>query len=90
MRTTKSTVTFHSPFTLNDSVEELPPGTYGIEIDEEEILGAERTAYRRVKTLLFVQTQGSTRTLTVDPKHLEGALCRDVEASTIKRERQRA
>ena len=77
MRTTKSTVTFHSPFTLNDRVGELPAGTYDIETDEEEILGADRTAYRRVATLLFVETRGSTRSLTVDPKHLEAALRRD-------------
>jgi hypothetical protein len=90
MRTTKSTVTFRSPFTLNDSVGDLPSGTYDIEIDEEEIPGTERTAYRRVTTLLFVQSHGSTRTLTVDSKHLEEALRRDVDVSTVKQERQRA
>ena len=77
MRTTKSTVTFNAPFTLNDSVGELPPGTYDLEVDEEEILGSERVAYRRVETLLFVRCRGTTRTLTIDPKHLEAALQRD-------------
>ena len=80
MRTSKSTVTFHSPFTLNDRVGELPAGTYDIETDQEEILGAERIAYRRVTTLLFVQSRGGTRTLTVDPEHLEAALHRDAAA----------
>jgi len=80
MRTTKSRVTFDAPFTLSDSVGELPAGTYHIEVDEEEILGSERAAYRRVTTLLFVQCRGTTRTLTIDPKHLEAALQRDAVA----------
>jgi hypothetical protein len=77
MRTTKSTVVFHAPFTLNGSVGELPAGTYDIEVDEEAILGTERTAYRRVATLLFVQGGGTTRTLAIDPKQLEAALQKD-------------
>lgn len=77
MRTIKSSVTFCRPFTLNDSVGELPAGTYNIEMDEEELQGIERTAYRRVATLLFVQGQGTTSALTIDPKHLEAALQRD-------------
>jgi hypothetical protein len=80
MRTTKSTVTFAGPFTLNHNVGELPAGTYGIEVDEEEIIRGELTAYRRVGTLLFVQQAGSTRSIAVEPKQLDAALQRDAEA----------
>lgn len=77
MRTTKSVVTFRAPFTLNDLIGELPAGAYDIEVDEEEILGADRIAYRRIATHLFAQSRGATRTLTVDPNQLEAALQRD-------------
>jgi hypothetical protein len=77
MRTSKSIVTFRAPFTLNDLIGELPAGTYDIEVDEEEILGAERTAYRRIATHLFAQSRGATRTLTVDRNQLQAALRRD-------------
>lgn len=81
MRTIKSTVTFNRPFSLNDSIGELPAGTYDIEVDEEEILGAQRAAYRRVATLLFVQTPGTTRTLAIDHNQLEAALQKDAAHS---------
>ena len=77
MRTTTSTVIFRSPFTLNHHVGELPAGSYDVEVDEEEILAAERTAYHRVATLLIVRTPGSTRSLTIDPAQLQEALHRD-------------
>ena len=80
MRTSKSSVTFCAPFTLNEVIGELPAGTYDIEVDEEEILGANRTAYRRIATHLFTQSRGATRTLTVEPKHLQAALQRDAAA----------
>lgn len=79
MRTTKSTVTFRRPFILNDDVGVLPPGSYDIELDEEEMSFADRLAYRRVATHLYVRTQGSMRLLTIDPLELEAALGRDSE-----------
>jgi hypothetical protein len=79
MRTSKSIVTFRAPFTLNDLIGELPAGTYDIEVDEEEILGANRTAYRRIATHLFAQSRAATRTLTVDRNQLEAALQRDAD-----------
>ena len=77
LRTTTSTVTFRSAFTLNQHVGELPAGSYDVEVDEEEILGAERTGHRRVATLLMVRSPGTTRTLTIDPAQLDEALSRD-------------
>jgi hypothetical protein len=73
-------VTFHAAFTLNESVGELPAGTYETEVDDEEIFGIERTVYRRIATLLTVRSGGRTRTITVDPTDLEAALGRDAES----------
>lgn len=77
MRTRKSTVTFQRPFKLNKDIGELPPATYDIEIDEEEIQATGRTAYRRVAVYLYVQDSASTRTVAVNPTDLESALARD-------------
>lgn len=80
MRTTKSTVTFQAPFTLNKNVGELPAGAYDIEVDEEPIVLANRIAYRRVATMLIVRGPGTSRTVQISPEHLEAALERDRDA----------
>jgi len=77
LRTTKSTVTFHAPFSLPSISGEQPAGTYDIEIDEELIEGIERAAYRRVATLLYLRTRGGTRTCTITANDLAAALDRD-------------
>jgi hypothetical protein len=77
MRIRPSTVTFQRPVTLNRDVGELPPGTYDIEIDEEEIRAIDRTAYRRVAIYLYVENAASTRTIAVTPTDVESALKRD-------------
>lgn len=74
LRTTKSTVTFHAPFSMPNISGEQPAGTYEIEIDEELIEGIERTAYRRVATLLYLRTRGGTRTCTITAEDLAAAL----------------
>ena len=79
MRTRKSTVSFQRPFTLNRDVGELPPGSYDIEIDEEEIQASDRTAYRRIAIYFYVQSSASTRTVVVNPMDLESALERDLK-----------
>lgn len=80
MRTTKSTITFRSPFSLNSDVGELPAGTYDVEIDEVEILAANRTGYRRTAAYIYVNSPGSTRMLVFDPAQLDAALERDAQA----------
>ena len=77
MRTTKSTVTFQAPFSMPSISGEQPAGTYDIEIDEELIEGIERTAYRRVATLLYLRTCDGTRTCTITANDLAAALERD-------------
>ena len=77
LRTTKSTVTFASPFTLTAGGEIFPAGTHELETDEEIVEGNSHTVYRRVATILFVRHAGTSRALTVDPRDLEAALARD-------------
>ena len=80
MRTSKSTVTFQFPFVLNSDVGGLPAGSYEVEIDEEEILAADRSGYRRIATYFYVSSWGSSRMLTIDPAELDAALERDARA----------
>jgi len=77
IRTSRSSVTFHSPFQLKSLDEPQPAGTYDVETEEEIIEGNERTVYRRVATLLYVRGTGITRIVTVDPQDLEEALAKD-------------
>ena len=79
MRTRNSTVTFEHGFTLNSDIGELPAGRYDIEIDEEEIQGTDRTAYRQTGVYFYVQNHASTRLIVLTPPELESALKRDVE-----------
>lgn len=80
MRTRKSTIIFQSPFILNGQAGELPAGSYDIEIDEEEIIAADRTGYRRTAAYFYVNSPGSTRMLVIDPAQLDAALERDAQS----------
>jgi len=81
VRTTKSTVTFASSFTLADMGEVLPAGTYDVETDEELLEGVSFEAYRRVQTLIHLPVKSGnpdiSRTLMIDPNVLDDALERD-------------
>lgn len=81
MRTRRSTVAFRHPFALNGDVGELPPGSYEIEIDEEEIEAADRTAYRRLAIYFYAQKPGSTRTIVLSPADLDSAVERDLKTA---------
>jgi hypothetical protein len=75
IRTTRSTVVFKHPFTLTESVGELPSGEYAIEVDEEELgPAADRTAHRRVAVYFYVTDGTSTRTIVIEPTALAEAL----------------
>lgn len=84
MRTTKTKVTFRDSFTLNRNVRELPAGSYNIEIDEDEmILASGRTAYHQTRVYFFVEKEGSTRMLSIEPADFQSALDQEAEASRI-------
>ncbi|NIJ63077.1 hypothetical protein FHR20_000008 [Sphingomonas leidyi] len=79
IRSTRSTVTFASPFRLKATGEILPPGSYEVETDEEAIEGNGHIVYRRVATLLYVPTASGTRVCTVDPAELAAAIAADAQ-----------
>ena len=80
-RTRTHEVTFEKPFILNGFDEELPPGTYTVETDEERLEGLSFPAYRRILTMIHLHAgtsgPGVTRVVTLDPDDLEAALKRD-------------
>ena len=84
-RTLMKSVVFAHPFKIGDLEDELPPGSYVVEEDEEQIPGISRTAFRRVRTIIQLPAGASkrrdVRTLTITPEQLQAALDRDLETS---------
>ena len=83
MRTTRKTVTFHSPLSLAGVGRLLPAGSYEVVTDQELIEGLSFPVYRRVATTMLVPAQsfqGSLEMLTVDPLELAAAIERDASA----------
>lgn len=80
-RTSKKTVNFRNPFSLDGVEEILPAGPYIVETDEELIEGLSFLAYRRTGTHIHIGSlpgqPGLTRTVTIDPADLEYVLERD-------------
>ncbi|MFI5014853.1 MAG: hypothetical protein ACHQAY_21160 [Hyphomicrobiales bacterium] len=80
-RTTRSTLSFRSPFKLPELDEAQPAGDYSLDTDEELIEGISRIAWRRVAAFLHIpaiaRPQGSAEFVSVDPAGLDAALLRD-------------
>jgi len=81
-RTTKSTVTFTRPFSLSGFDGEQPAGSYSVETDEELLDGMSFPAYRRMATMMQLNTSSSGRggvlqVAVIDPGQLEAALAAD-------------
>ena len=77
MRTTRETVTFDHPFSL-DAVDGVQPaGTYTVEIDEDLIEGLSFLAYRRVATTIYLPLRyggaSSVQAVRVNPRELDAA-----------------
>jgi hypothetical protein len=77
-------ITFRHSFTLRSLESALPPGTYRVETEEEQIDGLSFLAFRRRATFIRLPVAGhgagSSQILPVDPKELEQALQRDLSA----------
>ena len=75
MRTTRETVTFDHPFSLEAVDGVQPAGTYTVEIDEDLIEGLSFLAYRRVATTIYLPLRpgaaGSMQAVRVDPSELK-------------------
>jgi hypothetical protein len=84
MRTTRKTVIFSNPFSLESVGRVLPAGNYEVMTDEELIDGLSFPAYRRVATMMLAPTQSSQASsiemLTIDPLDLAAAMERDILA----------
>ena len=80
-RTTRSTLSFRSPFLLPELDEMQPAGDYLVDTDEERIESMSMFAWRRVATFLQIPSIANTRNLVericVDPVGLDAALLKD-------------
>ncbi len=82
-RTSEERVTFNRNFLLPSVDEVLPPGTYLIETEEEQIDSLSFVAYRRVATTITLPAlgteTGSKQVITIDPSELAAARAKDSE-----------
>jgi len=83
-RSSRKTVTFAYPFSLNGIEGTFPPGTYTIEVTDEQLNGLSFIAYRRVTTTITLPSSNtanvSRQLVEIEPADLEEALARDAEA----------
>ena len=77
LRSTSHRLRFNASFTLKPIEGTLPPGSYDVEVDEQEMVGLERSAFVRVATLFSVVRDGTRTTYTVKASDLDAALVRD-------------
>ena len=80
-RTSEERITFKQSFLLPGVDEVLPPGTYIIETEEEQIETLSFVAYRRVATTITLPAIGTNtgrkQVMTIDPKDLAAARAKD-------------
>jgi hypothetical protein len=80
-RTTQTVVCFNSAFMLPGLDARLPPGDYRVDLDEEPLEAASRSAWRRAATFIHlpaISTKGSTQQMVpIEPDSLEAALDKD-------------
>ncbi len=80
-RTTPSVVRFHAAFMLPGFDAPQPPGDYRVDLDEESLEAASRTAWRRVAAFIHlpaISAKGSTQQMVpIEPATLEAALAQD-------------
>jgi len=81
IRTTRTTVSFSSPFTLVNLEGIQPAGEYIVLTDDELIEGLSWTAYRRVATLLQTPAVSASQRLAqsfaISQTELDAALMKD-------------
>ncbi len=81
IRTTRTTVSFTSPFTLRNLEGIQPAGEYVVLIDDQLIEGLSWAAYRRVATLLQTPAVSASQQLTqsfaISQTELDAALMKD-------------
>lgn len=79
-RVRSKTVTFVSPFNLDEIDRELPAGAYLVETEEEALDGVNFRAYRWVGTNIFVRPPdhgGAAEMWAIHPDSLARAVAKD-------------
>ena len=88
IRTTRSTVSFSSPFTLRNLEGVQPAGDYVVLIDDELIEGLSRVAYRRLATLFqtpaISASQRQIQSFSISQTDLDAALMKDQNRTIVK------
>jgi len=81
-------VTFEHPFSLQGLEGALPPGTYAIEVTEEQLNGLTLVAYRRTRTTIELPGSNtgsaSRQVVEIEPADLEAALARDAGVASVQ------
>jgi hypothetical protein len=81
IRTTRTTVSFSRPFTLQNLDGVQPAGEYVVLIDDELIEGLSRIAYRRVATLFqtpaISASQRLIQSFSISQTDLDAAIMKD-------------
>jgi hypothetical protein len=81
IRTTRTTVSFSSPFILQSLEGIQPAGEYVVLLDDELIEGLSWTAYRRVATLFqtpaISASQRQIQSFSISQTELDAALMKD-------------
>jgi hypothetical protein len=88
IRTTRTTVSFSSPFTLQSLEGVQPAGEYVVLIDDELIEGLSRLAYRRVATLfqtpaVSASKRRPTESFAISQTELDAALMKDRQQTIV-------
>ena len=83
VRTSRKTVTFVQPFSLNGIDEVQQVGPYTVETDEELLPGLSFPAHRRVATLIFLRSRGVEEVVSIDLLELQAAQERDAGRHTL-------
>ena len=87
IRTTRSTVSFSNPFTLQNLEGVQPAGEYVVLVDDELIEGLSRIAYRRLATLFqtpaISASQQQTQSFSISQTELDAALMKDQNQTIV-------
>jgi hypothetical protein len=87
IRTTRSTVSFSNPFTLQNLEGVQPAGEYVVLVDDELIEGLSRVAYRRLATLFqtpaISASKQQTQSFSISQTELDAALMKDQNQTIV-------
>lgn len=81
-RTTSNQVTFVKNFRLAGLEGILPPGTYTVNLEEEQLDVLSLVGWRQVAATLQLTRDGATEHVAIDMQDLREALLRDSDQST--------